>query len=392
MEHYNQHKAEKREKRAHLVKSNYFLHQDIIQKIQSAPPASGPSVAHTVCGGWHPGPAHEWDAAGQHAGLQVWRIEKFQCIAWPPQQYGKFYSGDSYVVLRTIEKDQVKFWDIHFWLGESTTTDEAGTAAYKTVELDQKLGGEAKQHREVQGYESQLFLSYFKPSIHILTGGVESGFNHVKPEEYTPRLLHVKGKFTVRTEQVPLSSHSLNSADVFILDAGLAIYVWQGAHATAPEKFRADQIAEGIKDERNGRAEITVFEENVADDNKAKFWAFLGGEGPIAPASQGGDDAEAEMQGTKCMFKLSDDSGSLQFTEVARGRVVRSLLDTHEVFVFDTGSQIFVWTGRRASVGERTHALSWAQQYLTKFNRPPYLPISKVFEDGDDQLFDASFD
>ena len=38
----------------------------------------------------------------------------------------------------------------------------------------------------------------------ILEGGIESGFNHVKPEEYEPRLLQFKGKKHVKVTQVPL--------------------------------------------------------------------------------------------------------------------------------------------------------------------------------------------
>ena len=53
----------------------------------------------------------------------------------------------------------------------------------------------------------------------------ETGFRHVKPEEYTPRLLHFHGvKKNITVKEVPLNKHSLDTSDVFILDLGLKIF------------------------------------------------------------------------------------------------------------------------------------------------------------------------
>jgi hypothetical protein len=40
-----------------------------------------------------------WQNAGKKPGLEIWRIEKFTVKAWPEPEYGKFYNGDSYIVL-----------------------------------------------------------------------------------------------------------------------------------------------------------------------------------------------------------------------------------------------------------------------------------------------------
>lgn len=72
------------------------------------------------------------------------------------------------------KEDKAFSYNIHFWLGNETSQDEAGTAAYKTVELDDHFNGIAVQYREVMNFESAEFLNLFT-NFHTIAGGVESG-------------------------------------------------------------------------------------------------------------------------------------------------------------------------------------------------------------------------
>ncbi|KAI8846228.1 hypothetical protein BC829DRAFT_376011 [Chytridium lagenaria] len=269
-----------------------------------------------------------WKGVGTKVGLRVWRIEQFKVVAWPESEYGSFYSGDSYIVINTYKKPDLDtlFHDIHFWLGLSTSQDEAGTAAYKTVELDDFLGTVPVQHREVQGFESNLFLSYFK-EFEVQEGGVESGFRHVKPEEYRPRLFQVRvnpgrrGDSGLVIREVPTTYKSLNSGDVFIYDSGVSVFQWNGKSASGIEKAKAAEFSRKLSDDRKGLAKVKVVDEG--DSDVSAFYTAIGGFGPITSAEEA-DKARQPAPFEKTLLRLSNASGHLSFKEEAKGAIKKA--------------------------------------------------------------------
>jgi len=302
-----------------------------------------------------------------------------------------FFNGDSYIVLQTVKETSGQFhWDIYFWLGESTSLDEAGTAAYKTFELDTLLGGGATQHRQVQHNESDHFLELFVPfgGVRILQGGVESGFHKVTPETYQPRLLQIKGTVkSIRIKEVPLTADSLCSRDVFVLDLGLELWQFNGRTSNGAERLKAAQLVRALSDQRDGLAKIVVREEG--DKDLAQFFQKLGGEKPIKPED---DAADVVTSTTKELWSLSDTSGKIAFGKVAEGKISRKLLNPQEVFILWTGAEVLVWIGSKADVTEKKAGMQYAMEYLKAHNKPPQTAISKVYEGGEHRVFDTYFD
>uniref|UniRef100_A0A914X774 Gelsolin-like domain-containing protein n=1 Tax=Plectus sambesii TaxID=2011161 RepID=A0A914X774_9BILA len=213
-------------------------------------------------------------SAGRAPGIEIWRIEKLKVVPVPAEQYGYFYSGDCYIVMSSIGTPP-RAWKIHFWIGDKSSADEQCAVAYKAVELDDSLDGIPIQYREIQNHESKQFLSYFKGGIRYMVGGVDTALRRFDSNTFKKRLFHVKGKRNCRVQQVDLSVQSLNQGDVFILDAGTTIFVWNGPQSNVGERIKGAEIARQIRDEeRAGRAKIELIDESWASHND--FFKELG--------------------------------------------------------------------------------------------------------------------
>jgi gelsolin len=340
-----------------------------------------------------------WEGCGQKPGIEMWRIEKFKVVKKEKKEHGKFFDGDSYIILNTYKPDPESdklAYNVHFWLGKDSSQDEKGTAAYKTVELDDLLGDVPVQYREVQGFESPEFMGCFGGKITIMKGGIESGFNKVKPEEYKPRLLWVKGKGDkVRVSEVDLAVSSLNNGDTFLMDNGLDLIVWNGAKAGAYEKNKAREVADMIDEDRNGKPQMRVLDGVEEDERDGIFWKLLGQEDGAPPAADAiapetPDDVKVEEK--TLLFELSDKTGSLVRTQIADKELKTEMLKSEEVFILDAGLAIYAWIGKQASKDERKNGIKYACAYIEEAGLPDHTPVIRVMEGAEPPSFKVHFD
>lgn len=272
-------------------------------------------------------------------GMYVWRIEKFNIVSIHTRSYGTFFEGDSYIILRILKNDQSCNYNIHFWLGSKTTIDEMGTAAYKTVELDTYLHGKAIQYREIQSYESDLFRSYFPQGIQYLTGGIDSGFRKVVPinyNNYKPILYMIHGKSVT---QVPSIISSLNDSDVFVLDAGLIIYIYCGVKASHTERYLANCTAEGIQDHRLLSKIVLIINDTPEYD---KF------------IQQINTDRLTFFNNDK-IYRIIDDH-----IELITQSLTTELLNSNDAYVFSTSLTTYIWIGKHSNYTETMKAWNTA--------------------------------
>ncbi|CAF0804352.1 unnamed protein product [Adineta ricciae] len=344
--------------------------------------------------------------------LCVWRVENFKLVAVPRESHGIFFKGDAYVIYHAEEIKKSTnassttpanlIQHIHFWIGSEATQDEAGVAAYKTVELDDYLSGNAVQHREVQGNESERFLSYFKSrgGVTYRQGGIASGF-HRHQSNNEPRLFRLKGRHTVRLYEMPAIDWShMSRGDVYLLDLNEVIFLWNGAKSNKYERIQAMQRAKQLRDER-GRTNIVIIEDGeetkMSKDELKLFETrlLLKDKNTKLSTNDVSDDNDDDkrLDGTHIkLYKCSDESGTLKVTEKKAGPLVKTDLDSEDAYIVDNGIYgVWVWVGRRSNVKERREAMRNALGFLQKKGYPKTTKVCRVIDSAEPMEFIALF-
>ncbi|XP_041983743.1 gelsolin-like [Aricia agestis] len=333
--------------------------------------------------------------AGEAPGIEIWTIDKFEPVAIERKLYGKFYNGDSYIVLKTtgVDASSPLSYDVHFWLGAKTTQDKKGAAAILTITLDDKLGGKAVHHREVQGHETSQFLGYFQPAIRYLEGGNESGFTEVETNAGAEkRLLRLSGCDNMRIEEVPADSSSLSKEHCFILEVEHDIFVLMPEGAKATHRRKIISVANSLRDDyHNGRATIEIIDEFSSEDDINMFFEALGsGSMDELLDDDSSDGYTRENISTVYLYKVLMGE-ELELVAVNKP-FKQKQLSSEDVFILDTpDSGVYIWLGQELDPDVKKNYNDIAQQYLDIKGYPSWVAVTRVSEGAESSAFKQYF-
>ncbi|CAB1345899.1 unnamed protein product [Coregonus sp. 'balchen'] len=290
---------------------------------------------------------------------QIWRIEGADKVPVEPSTYGRFYGGDSYIILYNYQHGGRNGQVIYMWQGVDSSQDEIGASAILAAQLDDELGGGAVQVRVIQGKEPAHLMSLFggKPMV-VHQGGTsrEGGQAHAADTQLF---------------QVDAAASNLNSNDAFVLVTPASSFIWVGKGTSDSEKHGAQKLSDLL-----GVSASELDEGEEADD----FWDALGGKADYHTSARLKNKMDVHPPR---LFACSNKTGQFIIEEVP-GEMTQEDLAPDD---------IFVWIGDEAHEEEKTEGMASAVRYIETdpTKRDSSTPIVKLKQGHEPPTFTGWF-
>nr|XP_050855846.1 supervillin isoform X1 [Vespula vulgaris] len=184
-------------------------------------------------------------------------------------------------------------------------------------------------------------------------------------------LIMVKGRRHVQARLVEPVANSINSGDTYVLVTKSEVYNYVGKYSNVIEKARAAEIALSIQQNKDLGCQasqvITINEDKITcTRNQIKqFWNYLGIDTDIDVIDGGHPDEdelyESAIINTNMIYEVKDEE--LVPLEKYWGAIPKiEMLDLNKILVFDFGSEMYIWTGKRASNNKKKVATRLATE------------------------------
>ncbi|KAG1674837.1 hypothetical protein FOA52_015225 [Chlamydomonas sp. UWO 241] len=336
---------------------------------------------------------------GTKPGVAIWDVRSFALEPLPDKLHGTFYTGDSYLVLRTYKQDdetEKLLHDIHFWIGAESSQDEAGCVALFAMQLDDFLGGSPVQHRQVQQQEDAEFRMLFPKMTYKRGGRHASGFKHAEADAKGPtRMYQIRSPSVnaIQVFEVPLSVDSLCQSDSYVLEVPTndVVYLWQGSATNIREKIKSRDVATSMRMDSGTMKMSVVDSDDISSTDAVAFFELLGCSSPadasIKDADQDkGTPREKGVAVAPKMFRCSEGAAP-----VALGEPSRAALADEGQFAVMTSRCVWVWTGSLAGKPALARAFASGSAVLAAEGQPAAFPVRCVKAGWEPNAFAEAF-
>jgi hypothetical protein len=312
------------------------------------------------------------DASGE---VQVYRVEGFEKVDYPKENYGTFFSGDSFIVLYKYLKGNKPLYIIYFWQGRNSSINEKGASALLSIDLFAEVGSESIQVRIIQQKETTHFFEIFKKNI-IIKSGKFVDHKIDKVSLFDVRIT----KKGVRIIEIEKNLTKINLEHSFIL-INEKKYVYTNQESILKLNFyknlelvqiKVDEIVDLFSNIKNDNFELS----NTDNESIKKFTSLL--EKKILTQKEYDSkiqniykNYQKENQNELIylsktddvrMFQLSSRNGPVEYCEIYDFSY--DDLDERDLFILDTSKYLYVWIGKKA----QHKTIGFVLEFCVKFS------------------------